>query len=377
MGFKAVQVHPLKFFGTVTGHLQSIPGHTPLHMSKNVFGRQLLFPLLRLQAPGGHRRRGGLLGQSPLRVGEFPQPRQQSRVWPAAQGNLSLPQQEEHRLLLNFAGLFGLFHRQCLRRAPDTPQTEVPHRAAPAFRRSVGDADRGAQLHGGLVEDADILRLWGHDGLELVPDGFFRFGVQDIVVAVGKAGHHPQDVAVHRRLPPAKGRGGDGAGSVVPNARQSQQALIGIRKTAAAFRHDLRRLLKIPGPAVIAQPLPQLHQVLLRRVRQSLHRGEGREKPGIIAQHRRHPGLLEHDLRHPDAVGVPGMAPGQVPGVGPVPGQKGLRQAVQHVFSCQLLSSHGIIIPYPAADLHPSGCFFEKPLDLPPSGRCTIAPEMR
>ena len=88
------------------------------------------------------------------------------------------------------------------------------------------------------------------------------------------------------------------------------------------------RLLHVPNPAVVAQALPQLHQPLLRRGGQSLHRGEGFQEPGIVPQHRRHPGLLQHDLRHPDPVGIPGPPPGQVPGIGPVPPQQRLRQAL-------------------------------------------------
>ena len=195
-------------------------------------------------------------------------------------------------------------------------------------------------------------------------------------MAVGEPCHHPQHVAVYRRLPPGEGRRGDGAGGVVPDARQFQQALVGIRK-AAHLRHGFCRLLQVPGPAVIAQALPQLHQPVLRGVCQSLHRGEGCEKPGIIAQHRRHTGLLEHDLRHPDAVRVLRFPPGQVPGVSPKPRQKRPRQAEKHVFSCQLLLFHGIIIPYQTRDLHPSQSFFEKPLDLPLSGRCMLTAETR
>ena len=195
-------------------------------------------------------------------------------------------------------------------------------------------------------------------------------------MAVGEPGHHPQYVAVHRRLPTAKGRRGDGAGGVVPDARQFQQALVGIRK-AAHLHHGFCRLLQVPGPAVIAQALPQLHQPVLRGVCQSLHRGEGCEKPGIIAQHRRHTGLLEHDLRHPDGVRILRPPPGQVPGISPEPLQKRPRQSGEHVFSCQFLLFHGMIVPHPAGDLHPSPGFFEKALDLPLSGRYTITTEMR
>ena len=81
-------------------------------------------------------------------------------------------------------------------------------------------------------------------------------------MAVRQPGGHPEDVAVHCRFPPSESRGGNGGGSVIPDARQGQQARIGIRK--ASHRYDLlRRLLQVSGPAVIAQALPQLHEPFL------------------------------------------------------------------------------------------------------------------
>ena len=184
----------------------------------------------------------------------------------------------------------------------------------------------------------------GHGPLDPGPDVLFRLGVRDIVMAVHQPGDHPQHVAVHRRLPRAEGRRGDGAGGIVPDARQGQQALIGVREPSQL--HDAPgRLLKVPGAAVIAQALPQLHEPVLRRLRQSFHRGEGCQKAGIVTKDRRHTGLLEHDLRHPDAVGVLRLPPGQVPGIGPVPGQKRRRQPGKYIFHCQFLLFHGMIIP--------------------------------
>ena len=115
-------------------------------------------------------------------------------------------------------------------------------------------------------------------------------------------------------------------GTVVPHPRQGQQVLVGVRKPAALLRHDPGGLLQVPGPAVIAQALPQLHQPLLRGGCQSLHRGECLQKAGIIPQHRRYPGLLQHDLRDPDLIRVCGPPPGQVPGIGPIPRQQRPRQ---------------------------------------------------
>ena len=298
-------------------------------MGEDVLRRQLSLPLQGRQPHGLHglRRRG--LVQGPLHVGELPQPRQQSRVRTAAQGGLPVPQQDEHRLLLRPAGLFRLLHRQDLCRAPEPPQAELRRRTVPALRRAVGHADGGPQLHGCLIEDPDVRRRLRHNILHLRPDGLFRLRVHDIVMAVGDAGDHPQDVAVHRRHPQAEGRRGDSPGGVLADARQGQQRVVVRREPPSVLlRHQTGALLKIPGAAVVAQALPQLHQLVLGRRRQSLHRREGPQKAGVVPQHRRHPGLLEHDLRHPDAVRVRGPAPGQIPGIASEPSQKRLRQAL-------------------------------------------------
>ena len=118
-------------------------------------------------------------------------------------------------------------------------------------------------------------------------------------------------------------------------ASDGQQALIGVRE--AAQLHDLlRRFLQVPGAAVIAKALPQLHEPLLIGCRQSVHRGEHLQKPGIISQHRRHSGLLKHDLRHPDAVGILRMPPREIPRVFPVPDQQWRSQRRRNIYSCRI-----------------------------------------
>ena len=76
-------------------------------------------------------------------------------------------------------------------------------------------------------------------------------------MVVRQAGDHPEDVAVHRRFRLGKGGGGNGGGGVIPNAGKSQQAVVALGE-AAAIRDAFRRLLEIPGPAVVAQALPEL-----------------------------------------------------------------------------------------------------------------------
>ena len=99
--------------------------------------------------------------------------------------------------------------------------------------------------------------------------------------------------------------------------------LIGIGKDAAVILHDLAgRLLQVAGPVIIAQPLPQLHEPILLHRRQISHSGQFRQKASVVVQHRRHPGLLEHDLADPYMVGGGVAAPGQHPGIFPIPLQQ-------------------------------------------------------
>ncbi|CAN3988612.1 Recombinase domain-containing protein, partial [Dysosmobacter welbionis] len=187
----------------VSRHLQGVTGHVPLHMGKDVLRRQSALPPPGLQAPDGHRRSGGSLIQGSLHVGKLPQARQQAGPRPLPQGDLSVPHQQEHRLLLHPAGLFGPLHWQILCRAPKAALAEGHGRTLQTPGRAVGCADRGPQLHGGLIEDADIRLSLRHDGLDLCPHGLFYLGIGNIVPAVRQPHDHPQHVAVHRRFPSA------------------------------------------------------------------------------------------------------------------------------------------------------------------------------
>ena len=112
-------------------------------------------------------------------------------------------------------------------------------------------------------------------------------------MAAGQPCRQTQHVAVHRRDGLAEGDGGDGARRVVAHPRQGGQTLVCIREHAAVPGHDdLRGLLQIPGAAVVPQPLPQRHELLLRRVGQRRHRGQRRHEAVKIRQHRRDAGLL-------------------------------------------------------------------------------------
>ena len=77
---------------------------------------------------------------------------------------------------------------------------------------------------------------------------------------------------------------------------------------------------EIARPAVIAQTLPELQELVL------LHGGQGRggrqlvQKALVIRDHRLDAGLLEHDLRDPDPVGRGALPPGEGAAHAGIPG---------------------------------------------------------
>ena len=206
MGGQRRCVRPKKVLMFCSGHLQGVAGHVPLHMGEDVLGRQAAAPGLGGQAPGGHGPSRSRFVQGALHIGKFPQSRQQSGVRPLPQGHPALPQQQKDGFFLHPPGLFGPLHRQALRRAPCTAQAQRPHRAILTPRRSIGRAYRGPQFHSGLIENTNLRLLFRHHGLEGVTNRPLHPGVGDVVVTVCQAGENPQHIAVHRCLPPAKGR---------------------------------------------------------------------------------------------------------------------------------------------------------------------------
>ena len=156
--------------------------------------------------------------------------------------------------------------------------------------RAVGHADQCPQLHQGLIVVAG-----GGGGLVLHDAGRERplhLGVGDEAVVVVQPGEDPEHVAVHGGHRESEADGSDGPCRIVPDAGQgAESVVVGGQLTAVLLTDDLRGLLQVPHPAVIAQPLPQLVELFLLA--------------------RRDAGLLEHDLAQPDVVGRRVRAEGQ------------------------------------------------------------------
>ena len=283
----------------------------------------------RVQAPAGQ--------VVPARrlVGILPQARQKAPGRPAAQGHAAVVKQQiDGAALLPpglFRGLDGQFPRPSLLKG----RTQMGRRTPFAQGGAVGQAHRGSQLHQGLIVVPGGVH-GDHPGQGLGHPLLHGRG-GDVPPVPGDAGDDPQHVAVHRRGGQAEGDGAHRPRRVVPHAGQGADVLIALRKAATEAGHDRPGgPLQIPGPAVVAQPLPQFHQPLLGHLRQGLHIGQLLQEAAVVVQHRRHPGLLQHDLRHPDAVGRGLFPPGQVPGVLPVPQQQRQGQIIEFHRSSEL-----------------------------------------
>ena len=159
----------------------------------------------------------------------------------------------------------------------------------------------------------------GQGGGHLLFDGGFR----NIPGVFCQAREHAQDISVHCGDRQSKGDGGNGARGVGADPGQRAELLIGAGKSPAGLFTDAARgLLQVAGAGIVAQPLPELQQLLLADLRQGLNAGEPGHEALIIGDDGIHPGLLKHDLRHPNTVGVGVLAPGQNAGALPVPGQQ-------------------------------------------------------
>ena len=241
---------------------------------------------------------------------------------------------------------------------------EGRRRAVPAAGAAVRQAEQGAELHQRLGEvPGPAGGIESRQPLPVVP-AHRRAGAVPLVA--GKAAHHPHHIAVHRRGGQAKGDGADGPGGVVADAGQRPDGVIVRREgTAIPLDQELCRLLEVAGPAVIAQPLPELEQPLLRQRRQRLDIRHLPEKALVIGQRRLHPGLLEHDLREPHMVRGRVLPPGEVAAVGIVPGQQRLREPLQ---PGKIGGVHRFSPFRQAVKKGPAGPFF------PPHGECFITP---
>ena len=296
-------------------------------------------PLRYPQTPFRQLMRRRLLVQRPRHMGELPQTRQKPLLGSLPQRRSAVRTgQHEHRQLLRGLGGVLLPHRQ-LPLAPCGQGRAQHPGGARLTRRLPRQTHSRAQIHQRLIEIAGAVGR--HHRCQRVPEPLACLRQEDIIPAAGQPRRNAQHVAVHggNRLP--KGDGQYRPRRIVPDARQRRQLTVRLRKTAAVLLNHLpRRFLQAAGAAVIPQPLPQPHELLLRQRRQRRDVRRGLHEPQEIGQRRLYPRLLEHHLRHPCAVGRDLLPPGQHPAVFVVPRQQNGGQTRQRLSALFFRAAH-------------------------------------
>lgn len=227
-----------------------------------------------------------------------------------------------------------LAHRQCRATASGRPRLGIsrsPARARPRKRARVaagptGAADQGTDLHERLVVPGRIPGALH----EPRSQGLQRHWSE---VLGHQPREHPLDVAIHGRHGKTERDAPHGARGVAPDARQSEELLPRAGEALGGVPPLLHqaagRREEMPGPGVVAQPLPQLQHLPLIGFGEPGQGGKALHEPGEVGDDRVHPGLLEHGLRDPDRVGFPAAPPGKI-AVAPLePGQEEVIEALR------------------------------------------------
>ena len=292
------------------------------------------------------QRGAALLRLRRQRHGKFPHIRQHALRGPPVKQEPAVPLHDGARRLPLRLGLLLRPHRKLRLDAQPRRLAEPPQGTgrAPGMLR---DAHLRSQIHERFIE---IPRPVSGDRLlrqlcDVLPAG----ALQDILPHRIEPGIHAEHIAVHCGALLPVGDGRHRSGRVVADARQRPDGLrVPGHHAAVLLRDDLRRLVDIPRPAVIAQPLPSMEHL---RLIGGGHVGNG-GKPlhpcREIGLYRLRPRLLEHDLRDPYMIGIPRLRfpPRQVPPVRVEPRQ----QHPGPVISFQEAPPE---IPWPSRGRHP------------------------
>ena len=227
--------------------------------------------------------------------------------------------------------------------------------AAGRLRRTL----QGAEVHDGLIVERGmpfVQEFPRQGGKELLP-GRRVYRRAD----AHPAGKHAVDIAVDDSTRHPVGKGANGRSRIVAHPLQGTHAFIRPGKRASAGNDVTRRSKQIACPGIVAQPLPQLHHLVVRSPGQSLHRRETLHETHKIFISLRHARLLEDNLRHPYPIGVSRRPPGQVAPMAFIP----LLQNHRKLFHTLYLSSiHAVskrkVRQEATVSARGTKCFFEK-----------------
>ena len=219
--------------------------------------------------------------------------------------------EHQHRRLAPGQGLARFGRRQFRGAAIAAGDAIVRHRADLAARPRAC-ADRGAEIH--LRLDIGIGTSLRQQCFGVPPQLTFDGRRARPALEAGVPAEQPLDVAVEDRQPRAEAEHGDGVGGGTADARQFGDGGGFARKGAGVFAcEDLRALVQVARPRVVAQPAPERHHLV--------HGGFGKvDQPGAARQEALvvgHDGadlrLLQHDFRQPDAIGIAAQLPIALP----------------------------------------------------------------
>ena len=128
--------------------------------------------------------------------------------------------------------------------------------------------------------------------------------------AVKLAGQHPKNISVHSSIRQPVSKRTNGCCRVITNSSQRKNLFSCTGENAAKIIHNLPGCcMKISSPAIIPQPLPILHHLILIRPGKCCHIGKPFRESVKILQSLYHPGLLKYDLRNPDQVRIRSFSP--------------------------------------------------------------------
>ena len=178
------------------------------------------------------------------------------------------------------------------------------HGAFTAARRP-WRADRGAQLHHGLVVVA------GPVGVEEAGGFAAELGGG----GPGKIQQPRQDaphIAVHGGHRPSEGDAGHRARGVFADSRKCpERSGVGRQFAAMPLAHRPRRPVQVAGARVVPEAFPREEHVVQRGRGEGVPVGKPLQPARVVRSNGLDTGLLQHELRDRDAVRVPVGAPGQ------------------------------------------------------------------
>jgi len=216
-----------------------------------------------------------------------------------------------------------------------------------AAARSAGRAERGAELHQGLVQ---VSRAGPARELSRrPPEPGLRGRTPQLLADSEQPRQHARDVPVHDRLRTIEGDRGHRPSRVAADAGELAQGLRAVGKPPGVSLHQVaRRALEVARARVVAETRPEPEQRVGLGAGEALDVRKAREEALVVRDHRLDARLLEHRFGDPDGVGIPRAPPGEIAAVGAVPGEQPLANpayegggaSFSSIFSRTHFSSH-------------------------------------